>query len=100
QIYNTCRGSVLKNLTSLKRALETLRSAQDVTIVGANERGGTTRLILDSLRNPACAFPGRINLVNRRGEAVYGLPSVTSVSEIDGDPGIAWMIVGGQHLLP
>ncbi|GAA5050834.1 acyl-CoA synthetase (NDP forming) [Thermocatellispora tengchongensis] len=71
-----------------------------VTLLGANERGGTTRLILDSLQDPRCPFQGRINVVGRRGGTVFGIPAATSLAEVDGEIGLLWLLVRGELVLP
>lgn len=77
----------------LPGVLAAARSSQAVTIVGGNERGGTTRLLLDNLQAPWTGFKGRINIVNRRASEVYGIPTVPSLDEVEGDIGLTWMLL-------
>ena len=70
-----------------------LRSST-VTIVGANAQGGTTAQILAALARPEYPFGGRIQLVNRRGGQVNGLPVAEDIGQLTGDIGILWLLVG------
>jgi acyl-CoA synthetase (NDP forming) len=75
-----------------------LRSST-VTIVGANAQGGTTSQILAALARPECPFEGRVQLVNRRGGEVNGLPVATDIGQLTGDIGILWLLVGPDPAL-
>lgn len=77
----------------LPAVLEKARASPAVTIIGGNERGGSTRLLLDSLQAPWAGFTGRINIVNRRSPAVYGIPTVPSLDAVQGDVGLAWILL-------
>jgi len=70
-----------------------------VTLIGANETGGTTSVILNSLTRQDCEFSGVINLVNPRGETIFGRTSYTSIDDIDGELGIVWLLVGAHRVL-
>lgn len=87
------------NEKSLARQLENLWSGGAVTLVGANETGGTTKLILDSLRHPSMPFAGTINVVTRRGGSVYGIPAVPSLAEVPGRIGLLWLLMRGEFVL-
>lgn len=80
-------------------ALARMWEAPAVTIVGANETGGTTGWIMTSLRESSIPFPGTINVVSRRGGSVYGIESATSLAEVDGELGIVWLLVGAEASL-
>lgn len=78
--------------------LDRLWAAPAVTIIGGNERGGTTGTILKNLRSPASTFTGRISIVNRAGGLVYDVPAVTSIEEIEGELGLVWILVPTAHV--
>ena len=67
--------------------------APAVTIVGANETGGTTGLIVSSLTRQDSPFPGKVNMVSRHGGQVYGFDAVPSIDDVDGELGIVWLLV-------
>lgn len=70
-----------------------------VTIVGANETGGTSGWIMHSLTQGDLPFAGRINLVSRRGGTMFGRTAVTSIDEVEGDLGIVWMLISAPQVL-
>ncbi|XVV38349.1 hypothetical protein ACQPXT_34350 [Streptomyces sp. CA-100214] len=76
-----------------------LRSTGALTLVGANERNGTTQLLLNSVLNPSCAFPGTISVVSRSAESVYGIPAVADVRDLTGDLGVGWLMTGPDGTL-
>lgn len=80
-------------------ALARMWTAPAVTLVGANETGGTTGWIMTSLRESTIPFPGTINLVSRRGGTVYGIEAATSLADIEGELGIVWLLVGADAVL-
>jgi acetate---CoA ligase (ADP-forming) len=77
----------------LPAVLAAARGSQAVTIIGGNERGGSTRLLLDNLQAAWTGYTGRINVVNRRSSSVYGLPTVPSLADVEGDIGLAWILL-------
>lgn len=80
-------------------ALNRMWQAPAVTLVGANETGGTTGWIMTSLRESTIPFPGKINVVSRRGGTVYGIDAATSLAEVEGELGIVWLLVGADAVL-
>lgn len=74
-------------------ALARMWDSDAITLVGANETGGTTRLILDSIERADAPWQGRLNIVNPRGGTVYGYPVAESLAHVDGDLGIVWLLV-------
>lgn len=73
--------------------------AEAVTIVGANETGGTSGWIMHSLTKGNLPFGGRINLVSRRGGIMFGRKSFESIDQIEGDLGIVWLLVSAPQVL-
>ncbi|MGL3150348.1 acetate--CoA ligase family protein [Microbacterium sp. A82] len=80
-------------------ALAQTWKAPAVTLVGANETGGTTGWIMTSLRESTIPFTGTINVVSRRGGTVYGIDAATSLAEVEGELGIVWLLVGAEAVL-
>lgn len=73
--------------------------ADAVTIVGANETGGTCGWIMRSLTEGDLRFAGKINLVSRRGGPMFGRTALTSIDEIDGNLGIVWLLISAPQVL-
>ncbi|KRA24715.1 hypothetical protein ASD65_10015 [Microbacterium sp. Root61] len=82
-----------------REALAHMWETPAVTLVGANETGGTTGWIMRSLRDSTIPFPGTINIVSRRGGTVYGIEAATSLAEVPGELGIVWLLVGAEASL-
>jgi acetate---CoA ligase (ADP-forming) len=74
-------------------ALAYVWASPAVTVVGANETGGTTGLIVTSLTRPDSLFRGKINMVSRNGGSVYGFDSVPSIRDVEGELGIVWLLL-------
>ncbi|KQZ85254.1 hypothetical protein ASD56_02510 [Microbacterium sp. Root166] len=70
-----------------------------ITIVGANESAGTTRLILDSIERFDRPWQGALNLVNPRGGTVYGYSVAETLGDVDGELGIVWLLVKREIVL-
>jgi acyl-CoA synthetase (NDP forming) len=60
--------------------------------VGASEGSAWSRYTLDNLR--AAGYPHAVFAVNRRGEAVDGVPAVSSLSEIEASVDLAYILTG------
>lgn len=82
-----------------KRLLR-LRETPAVTLVGASERSAATRMVLDSLSDERCRYAGRINIVNPRSPQVFGRETVASLADVEGEPGLVWLFVRGDEVLP
>lgn len=80
-------------------ALARMWDSNTITLVGANETGGTTRLILDSIERWDAPWQGTLNIVNPRGGSVYGYPVAESLAQVEGDLGVVWMLVKGELVL-
>ncbi|MGN6126759.1 MAG: acetate--CoA ligase family protein [Humibacter sp.] len=85
--------------TEWDAALARMWEAPAITIVGANESAGTTRLILDSIERFDRPWQGALNLVNPRGGTVYGYPVAQALGDIDGELGIVWLLVKREIVL-
>lgn len=64
---------------------------RSVTVVGVSERLSAARELVVNLVSDASAFPGAVNLVNRGGKAVFGLPTVKSLADVE-DPGLIFFL--------
>lgn len=73
--------------------------AEAVTIIGANESGGTSGWIMHSLTKGNLPFGGRINLVSRRGGMMFGRKAYESIDQIEGDLGVVWLLVSAPQVL-
>ncbi|MCR2799348.1 acetate--CoA ligase family protein [Microbacterium sp. zg-Y818] len=80
-------------------ALARMWESPAITIVGANESAGTTRLILDSVERFDRPWQGALNLVNPRGGSVYGYPVAPTLADVDGELGIVWLLVKREIVL-
>jgi acyl-CoA synthetase (NDP forming) len=72
--------------------------AEAVTIVGASTRLTAARELIGNLTSGDLAFSGKINLVNRKGGTVAGLPCETSLSAV-AEPGIVVFLISGTGLV-
>lgn len=90
---------MLDDFSVWRGPLARLQDTDVVTLVGASEKSGATRLVVESLRRESFPFAGRINVVSRSADTVFGLPAVSSVAEIEGDPGLVWLFVRGDTVM-
>jgi acyl-CoA synthetase (NDP forming) len=63
-----------------------------IAVVGASEGSAWSRYTLDNLR--AAGYPHAVFAVNRRGEAVDGVPAVRSLSAIGANVDLAYILTG------
>ncbi|WP_164861542.1 acetate--CoA ligase family protein [Microbacterium sp. CPCC 204701] len=68
-----------------------------IAIVGGSERSPWTKTLLENL--VAGGFDGAVHIVNRRGENVFGRPSVTSLADIAEPPDVAILLISASHVL-
>lgn len=71
--------------------------ADAVTIVGASEHLTASRELIGNLTSGDLAFSGKINLVNRKGGNIAGLPCETNLSAV-AEPGIVFFLIPASGL--
>lgn len=80
--------------------LEALLSPDTVTIVGASQNAAPSRhLMANLLADGPGKFGGHVNLINRSRPTLYGHRALPSTAQVDGDPGLVFLLIGSAHCL-
>jgi acyl-CoA synthetase (NDP forming) len=83
-------------MTEPAAALTALLRAQSIALVGATERSSWARSAYENLRR--MNYAGRIVPVNPSGAEFFGLPSVRSCADIEGEVDVALLMVPSKAI--
>lgn len=84
-------------ITSSPDQFRKLFSPASIALVGASERSTWTRTLLQNLDSGG--YTGRIDLINRRGEEVFGRASVTSIGDLESPSEVVVLLIRSEYVL-
>ncbi len=90
----------MSGVADLPLLLERLLLPPAITIVGASPNGHITSHLLHNLENRSCRFGGRVHLVNPAYARLFDRPCLRSPAEIEGEPGLVYLLVRPEACLP